>query len=70
MSLKLCNTCNGRGIRQRSHVVYEGPCPVCEGSGFENATAAQAWEMEKLEAKGYNEESRRRLLSVLRGADA
>lgn len=64
MSLKLCDTCNGRGIRQRGHVVYEGPCPTCEGSGFENATAAQAWEVEKMERAGYTESARRGFLEA------
>lgn len=49
--LKLCDTCNGRGLHYDGYWSYEGLCPTCAGSGFSNATAAEALAVELAERR-------------------
>lgn len=44
-NLRLCETCGGRAYPGRRGS-YVGPCEACKGSGFENATAREAFERE------------------------
>lgn len=63
MSLDLCDHCKGRGLPKGNHGnPYRGMCPRCQGSGFQNATAADAEHVVRMEAEGYNEEARRAYL--------
>lgn len=52
--LKLCDTCNGTGACSWEEWTNEGriACRTCEGSGFSNATAAEAWEAEIAARRG------------------
>lgn len=68
MSLDLCDHCKGRGLpRGNNGNPYIGMCPRCQGSGFQNATAAEAWKMEQMEAQGYSLPFR---IAWLKGEDA